>query len=83
VEEGNGACLVDAIVAMAHGLKMNIVAEGVESRQQLDYLTELGCRYIPGWLFGKAHSEQDIVHVLDISPKELEQRAILARQDRY
>ena len=83
LDDNNGACLVDAIVAMAKGLKMDIVAEGVESRSQLEYLTDLGCRYIQGWLFGKAHSEQEIVKLLDTSPLELEHRAILSRQDRY
>ncbi len=83
LDESNGACLVDAIVAMAQGLKMNIVAEGVESRTQLEYLSNLGCRYIQGWLFGKALSEQEILKLLHTTPVELEHRAILARQDRY
>ena len=82
VNEGNSACLVDAIVAMAQGLKMNIVAEGVENREQLAYLEALGCRYIQGWLFGKANSERDMVKLLHSTPLELEQRAVLALQDR-
>lgn len=81
VDDHTSVCLVDAIVAMAQGLKMNIVAEGVESRSQLDYLSELGCRYIQGWLFGKAHSEQDIVKVLGTTPLEMEHRATLAREE--
>jgi diguanylate cyclase (GGDEF)-like protein/PAS domain S-box-containing protein len=82
VNEGSNACLVDAIVAMAQGLKMKIVAEGVENREQLDYLEALGCRYMQGWLYGKAHSEHDMLKVLHSSPLELEQRALLALQDR-
>lgn len=48
------ACIVNAIVSMAHGLKLNIVAEGVETRAQLDYLRSLGCQEIQGFYFGRA-----------------------------
>lgn len=48
------ACLVNAIVSMAQGLKMDIIAEGVESRAQLNYLRKLGCTIVQGFLFGQA-----------------------------
>lgn len=48
------ACIVNAIVSMAQGLKMSIVAEGVESRAQLDYLKSLNCEIVQGYLFGAA-----------------------------
>ena len=50
----NEACIVNAIVSMAHGLKLNIIAEGVETKAQLDYLKLLGCQEIQGFYFGKA-----------------------------
>jgi EAL domain-containing protein (putative c-di-GMP-specific phosphodiesterase class I) len=50
----NEACIVNAIVSMAHGLKLNIIAEGVETKAQLDYLKVLGCQEIQGFYFGKA-----------------------------
>ena len=53
-----GTSIVDAIVAMAQGLNLNLIAEGVETDPQLDYLRSLGCAEIQGWLFGKAESEQ-------------------------
>ena len=49
-----GACIVNAIVAMARGLKLNIVAEGVESHEQLSYLRDLGCDSVQGFYFGDA-----------------------------
>jgi diguanylate cyclase (GGDEF)-like protein/PAS domain S-box-containing protein len=55
VSEG-GTSIVDAIVAMAKGLKLNLVAEGVENISQLDYLKELGCHQIQGFLFGRAEN---------------------------
>jgi diguanylate cyclase (GGDEF)-like protein/PAS domain S-box-containing protein len=75
VAEGSKSCLVDAIVAMANGLGMKVVAEGVESSHQLEYMTGLGCRYFQGWLFGKARTELDIVEVLNHSPDQLQARA--------
>ncbi|MEX0942017.1 MAG: EAL domain-containing protein [Pseudomonadales bacterium] len=57
VSEG-GTSIVNAIVAMAKGLSLNLVAEGVETDPQLEYLRELGCAEIQGWLFGKAESAE-------------------------
>ena len=45
--------LISAAVAMAHGLKLRVVAEGVETEEQLDYLQSTGCDYCQGFLFGK------------------------------
>jgi EAL domain-containing protein (putative c-di-GMP-specific phosphodiesterase class I) len=48
------ACIVNAIISMALGLKLHIVAEGVESATQLSYLRSLGCQTVQGYLFGQA-----------------------------
>ncbi len=48
-----GAALVAAIVGMAHGLGIDIIAEGVENNRQCEYLEELGCPVMQGFLFGK------------------------------
>ena len=48
-----GAALVAAIVGMAHGLGIDIVAEGVESDPQAHYLESLGCFTMQGFLFSK------------------------------
>ena len=43
-----------AVIAMAHQLKMEVVAEGVETIPQLDFLAQQKCEYAQGWLFSKA-----------------------------
>ena len=48
-----GAALVAAIVGMAHGLGIDIVAEGVENTIQSEYLEELGCHTMQGFLYSK------------------------------
>lgn len=52
--------LVNAAIAMAHGLRLKVVAEGVETEAQLAYLIEKGCDYAQGYLFGKPVSGQAI-----------------------
>ncbi|MDL2358470.1 MAG: EAL domain-containing protein, partial [Pseudomonadota bacterium] len=42
-----------AIVSLAHGLKLRVVAEGVETAQQLAILRAMGCDEFQGFLFSR------------------------------
>ncbi|MDC7218376.1 MAG: EAL domain-containing protein [Spirochaetales bacterium] len=55
------ANIIAAIVMMAKSLRLKIVAEGVETEDQLDFLSRLGCDEIQGFYFSKPMSEQQIV----------------------
>jgi len=45
--------LVKAMISIAHALNLELVAEGVETREQADYLNKHGCLSAQGYLFGK------------------------------
>lgn len=47
------AAIVKAIIAMAHGLSMKVVSEGVETEDQLEFLRRYGCEQYQGYLFSK------------------------------
>jgi len=47
------AAIVKAIIAMAHGLQMKVVTEGVETQAQHDFLRQHGCEQYQGYLFSK------------------------------
>lgn len=53
-EDADDVAITSAIIAMSSSLRMNVVAEGVETQAQLDFLRESGCRKVQGYLFGRA-----------------------------
>lgn len=53
VNDPDDAAIVDAIVAMAHALKLNVIAEGVETLEQLDFLRQRKCQQAQGYYFAR------------------------------
>ncbi|MFK7975505.1 MAG: EAL domain-containing protein, partial [Halioglobus sp.] len=51
--------IVKAIVSMAQALDLRVIAEGIESRKQLEMLSEMGCEEAQGYFFGRP-SEPDV-----------------------
>jgi EAL domain-containing protein (putative c-di-GMP-specific phosphodiesterase class I) len=52
-EERQSRSIVSAIVAMAHGLDMKVIAEGVETPEQLEFLRRQGCDFVQGYLLSR------------------------------
>jgi diguanylate cyclase (GGDEF)-like protein/PAS domain S-box-containing protein len=47
------AAIVRAVIGLGHGLEMSIVAEGVETQEQLGFLADQGCDAVQGYFIGK------------------------------
>jgi EAL domain-containing protein (putative c-di-GMP-specific phosphodiesterase class I) len=47
------AAIVRAVIDLGHGLEMSIVAEGVETQEQLSFLSDEGCDAVQGYFLGK------------------------------
>jgi len=69
------AALAKAIINMGHGLDLNIVAEGVESRSQLAILKEQQCDEIQGYFFFRPLPEKEMTALL--------QKKIFSQNDEY
>ena len=57
---GDDAAITSAILAMAHSLRLEVVAEGVETAEQLEFLRQRKCEYIQGFLISRALPARDI-----------------------
>ena len=60
--------LVKAIIAMAKSLNLKVVAEGIETQHQLDFLREMGCNLGQGYLFSKPLKKEVIEEFYRSSP---------------
>lgn len=47
------AAITRAVIALGHALGIEVVAEGVETREQLDFLIDEGCNYMQGYMLGR------------------------------
>jgi len=58
------ASIVTAIIALARSLNKEVIAEGVETIEQLDYLRDCGCTIIQGYLFSRPLPEKEVRQLL-------------------
>lgn len=59
-ESGSKKAIIQAIITLAHQLNLELVAEGVETVEQSDFLNALGCRIMQGYYYGKPMTEDKI-----------------------
>jgi len=62
--DADNMAITKAIIAMAHSLKLLVIAEGVEDEQQLAYLCEQGCDEFQGYFFYKPLPTSEFTQVL-------------------
>lgn len=71
--DADDAAIVSAIINMAHSLGMNVVAEGVESREQLEFLRANACDQIQGYYFSQPLPAEAFANLLDQDLSEQQQ----------
>ena len=68
--------IVEAIISLAHRLEMVVVAEGVETEEQLSILREMNCQFGQGYLFSKplnkSNADQLIENIIKLSKENLD-----------
>lgn len=73
----DGAALVTAMINMAHGLKLEIVGEGVETEGQLEFLRSRGCHNAQGWHLSKPKPPAELEKVLAAAPNDALPRGVV------
>ncbi|MDO4546170.1 MAG: EAL domain-containing protein [Bacillota bacterium] len=56
--------ILDLIIRLLHSLKIPVIVEGVESKEQADFLHGIGCRFMQGFYFNKPMSEEEFSQLL-------------------
>lgn len=62
----NDALIVDAIISMAHSLKFKVIAEGVETKEQWNFLKDHDCDEIQGFYFCKPLPSEEIINFITL-----------------
>jgi two-component system CheB/CheR fusion protein len=75
IDDEGDASLVNAIIKMGHSFNMSVVAEGVETEEQLAFLQENGCNLMQGYLISKPVTASQAIAFIDSS--EMQQQPTL------
>jgi EAL domain-containing protein (putative c-di-GMP-specific phosphodiesterase class I) len=67
-QDENADKLIESIISIAHGLGLEVVAEGVEEKHQVDHLIALNCEYLQGYYFSRPVPQNEVADILQKQP---------------
>lgn len=76
---GRGVSILEAIVKMAHVMGLKMIAEGVETKEQVEFLLNIGCSYGQGYYFYHPMPPEEMEQMV-LRDKNLDYRGITLRQ---
>jgi len=79
--KGTRPVILRSIVSLAHDLGMDVVAEGAETESDAVELSQLGCEYAQGFIFGAPMTAEKARELLQPEPAIRNQEAAIRRQD--
>ncbi|WP_421981864.1 putative bifunctional diguanylate cyclase/phosphodiesterase [Roseibium sp.] len=71
-ERSDGLAIISAVIALAHNLGLEVTAEGVERRFQVDALRTLGCDTLQGYFFGKPSANP--MHIMQAASEDWDEQ---------
>jgi diguanylate cyclase (GGDEF)-like protein/PAS domain S-box-containing protein len=73
------AAIIRAVIGLGRGLELPVVAEGVETKSQLDFLTREACDQVQGYVVGRPLPIEDYADLVGHRPAEPKQRLVLVK----
>jgi len=75
-DSGKGKSIMSSVIRMAKWLNMHVIAEGIETKEQADFLRSVGCEYGQGYFFAKPMPLDNFEQLLDTQKIELNARNV-------
>jgi EAL domain-containing protein (putative c-di-GMP-specific phosphodiesterase class I) len=79
VEGSQSIAIIEMILALAKALNLDVVAEGVERKDQCEFVASRGCRWVQGFLYGAAVAPLEFGEVLEAQARIDTQKRALAQ----
>ncbi|MCZ6774709.1 MAG: EAL domain-containing protein, partial [Proteobacteria bacterium] len=83
IGSGNDAAITSAVIQLGHTLNLRVIAEGAETREQIEFLAAQGCDEVQGYYFSQPLPAEDFVaYVEAYEPKIASEPAPVDRPER-
>ncbi len=67
MDDADDRTIISAVTALAHKMRLKVIAEGVETQEQFSFLRFAGCDEVQGFLFSKAVPAENFSELISVS----------------